>query len=333
MFQRLLVPLDGSSGAERAIPVAASLARQTSGSLVFLHLVAPATAWQSAVARPEHEALRTRAIERVMVDAASYLAMIPARYAEALAELPTEMEIAFGTASPTLPSTARLEHIDLIVLCRHQEAGLGQWGPESIAQQVMRHSPVPLLTLNEHAQDMPVLDGTHPLRVVVPLDGSLFAETALAPALHLLSHGAGSGQRELCLMHVVDLFASDGTGDEEAHRSPSTTEQARQSAERYLQAIADRLRQRTDGGQDLQITCLVTSGVDIASAILTQIAPAASSSLVAMATHGREGIQRLAMGSVAERLLNATTAPLLTVCPRVTTVRLMNIALPVPGKQ
>src|SRR5260370_1085390 len=215
MFQRLLVPLDGSSGAERAIPVAASLARQTSGSLVFLHLVAPATAWQSAVARPEHEALRTRAIERVMVDAASYLAMIPARYAEALAELPTEMEIAFGTASPTLPSIARLEHIDLIVLCRHQEAGLGQWGPESIAQQVMRHSPVPLLTLNEHAQDMPVLDGTHPLRVVVPLDGSLFAETALAPALHLLSHGAGSGQRELCLMHVVDLFASDGTGDEE----------------------------------------------------------------------------------------------------------------------
>ena len=179
---------------------------------------------------------------------------------------------------------------------------------------------------------MPVLDGTHPLRVLVPLDGSLFAETALTPALHLLSYGARSGQCELCLMHVVDLFAGEGTGDEEAHRSPYTTEQARQSAERYLQAIADRLRQRTDGGQNVQITCLVTSGVDIASAILTQTAQAASSSLVAIATHGREGIPRLALGSVAERLLNATTAPLLTVCSRATTVRPMNGALSVPGK-
>lgn len=333
MFQRLLVPLDGSPGAERAIPVAASLARQTSGSLVFLHFVAPATALQSAVARPHHEALRTRAIERVMIDATSYLATIPPRYAEALADLPTEMEIAFGTASPTLPSTARLEHVDLIVLCRHREAGLGQWGLENIAQQVMRHSPVPLLILNGQAQDMPILDGTHPLRILVPLDGSLFAEEALAPALHLLSHGAGSSQRELCLMHVVDLFVGDSTGDEEAHRNSPITEQARQNAERYLQAIADRLRQQTDGGQDVQITCLVTSGVDIASAILTQIAQAASSSLVVMATHGREGIQRLALGSVAERLLNATTAPLLTVCPRATPVRLMKSALPVPGKQ
>src|SRR3954447_24324827 len=119
MFQRLLVPLDGSPGAERAIPVAASLARQTSGSLIFLHLVAPATALQSAGARPQHKALRTKAIERVVVDTASYLATIPPRYSEDLADLPTEMEIAFGTASPMLPSTARLEHVDLIVLCRH----------------------------------------------------------------------------------------------------------------------------------------------------------------------------------------------------------------------
>ena len=48
-----------------------------------------------------------------------------------------------------------MEQVDLIVLCRHQETGLGQWGLESVAQQVMRHSPVPLLILNEHEAEMP----------------------------------------------------------------------------------------------------------------------------------------------------------------------------------
>jgi len=359
MFQRILVPLDGSPGAERAIPVAASLARKTHGSLVFLHIVAPATAFKSTVAPvPEasepvrstsntdssvssherkREAARTSAIEQVMTDAASYLALIPSRYADELAGLSTEMDIAFGTASPTLPSTARLEHVDLIVLCRHGEMRMGQWGLESIAQQVMRHSPVPLLILNEQGNAMPVLDGTHPLRVLVPLDGSLFAETALEPALHLLSHAAGPDQHELCLLHVVDLFAGAGTGEEEAHRSPYTTKQAHQSAERYLQAVANRLQKRADCERHVHITCLVTSGVDIASAILNQTeqeigSELAAFSLIALATHGREGIQRQVSGSIAERLFNATTAPLLTVCLRETTFRLITFALPAGGR-
>ncbi|HEX7734187.1 MAG TPA: universal stress protein [Ktedonobacteraceae bacterium] len=360
MFQRILVPLDGSPGAECAIPVAASLARQQQGSLVFLHLVAPTTAFQCAVAWPQkvmpgvmagtlreerEEARRTEAVEQVMTEAASYLALLPVRYADELAGVTTEMHLAFGTASPTLPSTAHLEHVDLIVLCRHREIGLGQWGLESVAQQVMRQSPVPLLILHEHEQALPVLDGTHPLRVVVPLDGTLFAETALGPALHLLSQGAAVSQRELCLLHVVDLFAGDGTGVEEAHRSPYTTVQAQQTARRYLQMVADQLRARVDCPADVCVTSLVTSGVDIASTILAQrdhVTERASGkadaesivvpSLIVIATHGREGIQRSLLGSVAERVLNATTTPMMTVCPRVAGTRLINFALPAGGR-
>ena len=339
MFQRILVPLDGSPGAERAIPVAASLVHQTSGSLVFLHIVAPTAALQSVAALPDREASRTEAMERVMADAASYLATIPVRYAKDLEGLLTEMDIAFGTASPTLHSAARQERADLIVLCRHHEVGLGQWGLESITQQVMRHSPVPLLILNEHEQNMPILDGRHPLRIVVPLDGSLFAETALEPALQMLSYCSAASPCELALVYVVDLFAGEGTGDEETHRSRYVTMQALQSAESYLQAVAAHLSKRSDcRPQSVHITCKVTSGVDIASTLLHQIHRTKGSdqdvlpSLIAMATHGREGMLRLAMGSVAERLLNATTAPLLTMCPKETMVRRINFALPIPGK-
>jgi nucleotide-binding universal stress UspA family protein len=136
---------------------------------------------------------------------------------------------------------------------------------------------------------------------------------------------------------VVDLFAGDGTGEEEAHMSRYTTGQARQNALRYLQAVADHLHKRTEYGQDVHITCLVTSSVDVASAILNLREQGAdsgqvASSLIALATHGREGMQHLAMGSIAERLLNLTTVPLLTVCPRTTTVGLINFALPAGGK-
>ena len=95
MFQRILIPLDGSPGAERAIPVAARLARTTNGTLVFLHIVAPATSLGSKLTRSQRaaelhnykkEALRTEAIEKVMSDAASYLAKLPTRYATDLAE-------------------------------------------------------------------------------------------------------------------------------------------------------------------------------------------------------------------------------------------------------
>lgn len=342
MFQRLLIPLDGSPGAECAIPVAASLAHKSGGSLIFLHILAPAVALKSMIERlPEasHQGTSfnddekyTEAIEQKMADAASYLTTISTRYEKELAGLPIEMDIAFGTTAPMLLSTARLEHIDLVVLCRHREAGPGQWGLESVAQQMMRHSPAPLLILNEH-EKMPVLDGTLPLRILVPLDGSLFAETVLVPALELLSQCAGSGPGELCLMHVVNLFAADRVGEENTRVNTLTASSMRQKALHYLQAVAAHLREKPECGPNIHITCLVTSGMDIASSILRlrnletmegQTAP----SLIALATHGREGMRLQAMGSVAEQLLSATTTSLLTVCPGAKTDGQIHSALP-----
>lgn len=348
MFQRILIPLDGSRGSEQAIPVAASLARQAGGTLVLLHVISPATALKSAVPKAtrtserkastpayEQEASQTKTIERMMTEAASYLATIPRLYEHDLTGLAVEMDVAFGAASPTLPSTARLEHVDLIVLCRHREVGIGQWGLESITQQVMRHSPVPLLILNGHEKHMPMLDGTHPVRVVVPLDGSLFAETILEPAINLLTQSATPQQRELCLLRVVDLFAGDGLNTEETHMSPYTAKQARQYATRYLQAVAERLRKRADWGINVQITCQVTMGVDIASAILSlreqETEAALPPTIIALATHGREGLERQEQESVAEHLLNTTTLPILTVCPG-ETVNMVNYTLLTGGK-
>lgn len=346
MFQRILVPLDGSPGAERTLPIAANLARQGHGSLILLHVVPEAHILNNSFADPplskgkdnkDIEIGRAGMLEQVMTEAASYLAQLPAIYAKDLAGLSIEMDVAFGTPASALASTAHLARADLMVVCSHKETALGQWGPESTAGQVMHHSSVPVLIINEHEKEIPVLDSARPLRVLVPLDGSLFAESALTPALQLLAQGAVSGQRELCLLHVISLFTDDGIGEKEPHMSPSATRQARQSALHYLQAVAARLQRDSACRSDVRVTCLVTSSVDIASSILQeQVQPEASehasASLIVLATHGREGVQRQSLGSVAERLLDTTRVPLLTICPSNPMVRLCSIALPAEGR-
>jgi len=317
MFQRILVPLDGSPGAERAIPVAARIAHNANGSIVLLHVISPASALKSVATGSHAKKLTESAIEQVIADTADYLAAMLTIYAEDLAGITTEMNITFGTASPALSSTARLEQVDLIVMCRHREVGLGQWGFEGVAQQLMRHSPAPLLLLSDHETGVLIPDLTHPLRLLVPLDGSLFAETALEPALQMLSQFVGPGQGELCLIRVVDLLEAG----EEAHMSAYTEAQARYEAKRYLQAIADRISKKPDLVRPLHITCMVATSVDIASAILKQTDEAYASEktgsypLIALATHGREGLELVALGSVAEQILDKTTHPLLIVCP------------------
>ncbi len=301
MFQRILVPLDGLPDAERAIPIAARLARRAGGTLVFLHVVFPLPTTGGLADTTKGTASEVEREERALSDAASYLEEVITAHAEDLAGIPTEMDVAFGLTSPMLASTARLEQIDLVVMWSHHEAGLGQWGIESIAQQTMRRSPVPLLVLTEQrAISQP--DAGNPLRVLVPLDGSLFAEAALEPALHILSQLADSTANELCLVRVVE-----DRGVEDARE--------RRQAALYLRAIKERLERESSGRRNVSITSRVSVGKGIARALLEETRGRNSTHLIAMATHGREGMQRQLLGSVAERVLDAAICPLLLVCP------------------
>lgn len=309
MFQRILVPLDGSPGTERSIPIAARIARGADGSLVFFYVVPPSVALGKTSFHAREAAPEVEREERALADAANYLAEVIAAHREELAGVSTEMDVAFGLTSPMVASTARLEQVDLIVMCNHREAGPGQGGIESIAQQTMRRSPVPLLILNEHGL-IPQFDTSQPLRVIVPLDGSLFAEAALEPALHIISQLASSPQDELCLVRIVE---------DRCAYSTEVQNQAWQEAEHYLQALYERLGKMSRSRRTFSIAFQVRAGDDVARALLEEAKETGSSHVMVMATHGREGVQRLLLGSVAERVLGAATDPLLIVCPGLAT--------------
>lgn len=150
MFERILVPLDGSKRSERAIPVAARIARATGGTIVFVEVVLPPVEFEIYSGDRTIE-LKPSAFQRREEAASSYLTSIPETYANELAGINTELDLTAGAASPETYEAARFEGIDLIVLCGHGETGLKRWALGSIAQEAVRHSPVPVLALNEHS--------------------------------------------------------------------------------------------------------------------------------------------------------------------------------------
>jgi nucleotide-binding universal stress UspA family protein len=137
-------------------------------------------------------------------------------------------------------------------------------------------------------------------RVLVPLDGSWLAETALPAAMTLLSERRGA---ILMLMRAAQVTVRVPWVDPIEAQIEVVGE-----AERYLRYVAGRLR---DDEPDRTITTSVWYGP--AARSIVDAADTRGAQLIVMSTHGRSGLPRMVLGSVAESVLRATTTPVLLV--------------------
>jgi nucleotide-binding universal stress UspA family protein len=320
MFKRILVPLDGSQASERAIPVAARIARASGATIVFVEVVLPPVEFGTYSVNRVVE-LKPSAFERREEAAAGYLTRLRETHADDLAGIHTELDVASGAVSTQIYEAARLEGIDLIVLCSHGESGLQRWAFGSIAQEAIRHSPAPVLALNEHGTSPALQDATHPLRVLVPLDGSALAESVILPAAYLVTALSTSLHNEMHFLHVVGQPPAYGSMKSQAHISDEVHEEAKREAEQGIHSVAGRWAADLSVF-NLQISSSVVDSADVAGTITREAAKAGEAAkstgydLIAMATHGRGGLRRLLMGSVTEHVLGATTLPLFVVRPK-----------------
>jgi nucleotide-binding universal stress UspA family protein len=314
MFQRIIVPLDGSSRAERAIPVAASLARATQGSIVFLRVVAPeqhTVGWYGA--EPGVGVVADR-LETALAEADRYLESLVATFRDYLAGIKVEAEVETGAPAALITSAARWEHADLVVLCSHGDTGFKRWVFQSIALQATRTCPVPILILNEHDEVRPLENLTHSLQVLVPLDGSTLSETALAPAVQLMRTLTPAGNGTLHLLRVVDVPVLNGSMRGQTVIDPLIREHACAEAQKYLDTVVKGLQEATEGETPLSITTSVIVSPDVPGTIIEQ-AKAKGCDLITLATHGRGALMRVLMGSVTGRVVGYTSLPLLVVRP------------------
>ena len=271
MFEQIMVPVDGSELAERALPCAERLARETNATIHLVRVVEPpAPPWAAAgLTAPmvvyEYDdvlAVDTRA-------ATAYLETLRDRLAAAgLAVRATHL---IGDTASSLLDYERDTGIDVVVMCSHGRGGLARFALGSIAARLLHYGAVPVLLVRAFGAPVNLA------HAVVPLDGSALAEQAL-PMLRQLVRDV---VREFTLLRVIDAVEE---GPE---------------AERYLERVARQLQQQGvfHGGEGV-CQRRVEQG-DPARAILDA---AGADRLVVMATHGRAGLTRWTMGSVADRV-------------------------------
>lgn len=299
MFESILVPLDGSSFGESAIPAAAALARRTGARLHLAHV------------RPAHGGVRTgipglapSSAEAEMA-ARTYLDRIAERTSEDLGEsvsfvLPT------GPVVEALRDYAVAQRISLIVMGTHGRRGVSRAWLGSVAAGVVREVAAPVLLVRPRAGSARPGASLRMRRILVPLDGSPLSET-------IVPHAAALGKvigATLQLVHVIEPVFRIG----EAILVPAIEydaagyERQEREAHVYLERIATQLR-----GEGLKVEIRVESGEAVQT--LLDIAKESGSEALALATHGRSGWQRFAFGSVADKLVRSSSLPVLAYRP------------------
>jgi nucleotide-binding universal stress UspA family protein len=293
MYQTILVPLDGSDLAERALPYAETLARASGARLLLLRAV-------QVPAVPGRDPLQTQT--RAVQAAERYLAAVAARLA---GRGILETAVFYGDAAQAILEEAALRKADLIVMATHGRSGLGQLLYGSVAKAVLARSPVPVLLVRAW-HEATALSRDAPRRFLVPLDGSSFAEAAL-PVAHDLVASIGG---ELLLFQALPP-PSQYVG--EALAAP-LTELAAPVAEARALAYLHQVRARwveRYGGAPPAVVVRAGPPAEAIDAACQEFGVA----LVVMATHGRTGLARLLLGSVADELLRRGRVPLLLVRP------------------
>lgn len=314
MFSQVLVPLDGSERAERAVPVAERIARY-SGSRITLLQAVSRPAPLSGTYTPHSPAASL--MEQDVAAARTYLAHVADW--PLLRGLSVDVKAEIGSPAAVIAGVAETDDADLIVICSHGRVGPAHWLAGSIAERVSREVSVPVLVLREHGPvaGEPHADRHQPvfLQALVPLDGSPFAEAALEPAASLMLALAGLGQAAIRLVAVLPPAEAN------VHVVPEHP--ALQETRIYLMRVADRLRAIHPR---LTVSWSIVPGYD-AARVLPSVAETEGSrqpgqdgepgsyDLIAMATHGRSGVARWALGSITEAVLHHTTLPLLMVHP------------------
>jgi nucleotide-binding universal stress UspA family protein len=307
VYKNLVAPLDGSPFAEHALPLALAIAART-GATLHLALV------HTPIALPIDggERIYDDALDSTLRDQeTAYLDELVQRLAK-VSPVPVVREVLDGPVADTLRSVVERVRADLVVMTTHGRGPLSRFWLGSIADQLIRRLPARLLLARPSEEATDLTRGPTLKRILIPLDGSAFAEQMIEPALALGALTAA----EYTLVRVIHpieahfaaRFAGPAVvqyGETLERRLAEMQAQARADAQAYLERAAESLRTR---GFTVQTTVVSHGQPPVA---ILELAQSLSADLIALKTHGRHGIGRLVMGSCADKVLRGASIPVL----------------------
>jgi len=293
MYEKILVPLDGSELAEVSLCYAEELAGRLGSEVTLINVYEPAQAPYHRM----HEFYMQKMVETTKCGAGRWCT----------AELDKEKikigtVILVGQPAEQIMDYADKEDIGLIVMATQGRSGIGRWALGSVADKVVRATNRPVALIRAKGARSDVREKGILNRVLVPLDGSKGSE-AIIPYIEEL---ASKLKTEVILLRIV---AADFTivGDWQMKE----LESFRASAKDYIESVVAKLKQK-----GINAKAEFIGGTENTAEVIIRRADELNVDAVAMSTHGRSGVGRWAFGSITERVLQAGTTPLLLVRTR-----------------
>jgi len=291
MYERILVPLDGSSEAEIALPYAEEIAAKLGAEIILASV-------------SELTAVETDHLYRSYLEGIAEQVKRQLKDWGAKEEAKVKSEVLLGTPASEILRYADENNVSLITMASRGRSSRGPWLLGNIAAKVLRATGKPVLLIRAPADKAILQQRNLVRRILVPLDGSKLGEVAI-PYAEALAQVLGA---EIVLFQA--FLTPTLPVAYEGRMSPTTLKEAEEQIRASAMAYLDSL------GKSFQEKGLSTSSVVRLGSAPDQIleyAEANAIDLITMSTHGRSGIGRWVLGSVTDKVLHAGDMAVLTV--------------------
>ncbi|NQW22019.1 MAG: universal stress protein [SAR202 cluster bacterium] len=307
MYDRILVPLDGSPLAEQVMPF---VARISLGTGIPVHLMRVYPTVSDELTNPVHGLNKGGIMAGVHDEIIDYLNCVR-RNTDGLGTDVT-CEAYEGDAVSHIIEEAEKTPNSLVAMSTHGRSGVSRWLMGSVTDKVLHATKNPMLIVRGRHEGEPELD-TNLETIIVPVDGSSLAEmviphvAALAKAMNLsvtLLRVATTAEE---IITVTGYQGSNGGRNIEFQDFEKMATEARNQALDYLVKLEGSLREQGVA----KVNHRMESGPP--AQVIVDVAHDTSDNLVAMTTHGRSGPARWTLGSVADRVVRHSGDPVLVI--------------------
>ncbi|MDH5695582.1 MAG: universal stress protein [Dehalococcoidia bacterium] len=290
MWEKIIVPLDGSNLAELAIPYAEALAGVFGSEVVLVCVCEPAESQYCHMHQLYIEKMAGQMKDRIKDYGIGVVAVSPV--------------VLTGEPAGEIIDYAEKNNIGLIIMASHGRSGIMPWAMGSISNKVTHKTGTPVLLIRARVP-YPEVDRRQILnKVLLPLDGSEAGEAAVPYIQELIARL----ESEVILFGVVPAGQHVRTvgGLDFVHYPEEHLELIKAEAKEYLERVYHRL---SGGKGSVRIELKVG---DVAHEII-KFAEETNAGFVAISAHGHSGIGKWVFGSIAHKILHASNTPVLLV--------------------
>jgi nucleotide-binding universal stress UspA family protein len=309
----ILVPLDGSTLSEAILPHAVAVAHATGNALILLQVLEPVyEPIFGALGIPEfvEEEQLVQMRDEQLASIHHYLENIASQLRADGLEIYTKVIEGNHPATQIIWEAEHDPLLLMVAMTTHGRRGVLHWLFGSVAAEIVQVTPRPLLLLRPQESDrsfsMVNFKAVPYQTIIVPLDASPFAEQALEQA-HELASATNATLHLVSIVpppHVLPVHIHKEKEPYSLMRALHQTELERRT--HYLKQRAEQFRE-----QGLLVQTHIATGHP-AEEIL-RFSTQHQHTLVVMTTHGRTGLRRILLGSVAMKVVQGAHVPILLV--------------------